>query len=304
MKLFYQGVDIFDEVSINQCIYDSYGEQRPDTLRIVFNDGNDLWDNWKPQEGDKIKVILGACNTGEMYVTEITPVNGKMTLRASSVPVGCNNKFSKSWEQIKFKQLCIEIAKRHGMTCDFYNVEDHIYEYVTQQNMEDFLFLEERCAFEGCAFLVYDGKLTVYGEQTLESESKGNLMIPNSVPFQYEDHSNDAYGKCMLNNGSVTGIYESGQSSRVLNKVINVRISSQAEANRFAKNLLRFENKKMTTATCESDIFLPEYAAGSTITIETPGVKSWNGAVFCTHVRHDLMKARSKLFFRKPLEGY
>ena len=108
----------------------------------------------------------------------------------------------------------------------------------------------------------------------------------------------------MLNNGSVTGIYESGQSSRVLNKVINVRISSQAEANRFAKNLLRFENKKMTTATCESDIFLPEYAAGSTITIETPGVKSWNGAVFCTHVRHDLMKARSKLFFRKPLEGY
>ena len=64
-------------------------------------------------------------------------------------------------------------------------------------------------------------------------------------------------------------------------------------------NLLRFENKQMTTATCDSDIFLPEYAAGSAIEINTEGVASWNGKVFCTHVRHDLMKARSKLYFRK-----
>lgn len=304
MKLLYQGVDIYSEVSINQCVYDSYGEQRQDALRIVFNDGNDLWDSWKPQKGDSIQAILGACNTGKMYVTEVSPANGKMTLRASSVPQGYNNRFSKSWEGIKFKQICEEIAGRHELQCEFYNVEDQIYEFVTQQNQEDFVFLESRCVLEGCAFLVYDGKLIVYNEKAIEEDTKGGLTIPNSVPFNYEDRSGDIYGTCNLTNGTITGTYSSGDSGRVLDKIMNIKITSQAEANRFAKNLLRFENKQMTTATFDSDIFQPEYAAGSAIEINTEGVASWNGKVFCTHVRHDLMKARSKLYFRKLLEGY
>lgn len=304
MNVFYQGVDIYDQISINQCVYDSYGEQRTDTLRMVLNDGNDVWDAWSPKKGDEIKIILGACNTGSMYISEVTPTNGKMTLRATSLPSGCNNCSSKAWEKIKFRQLCIEIAERHGMTCNFYNVEDHIYEYVSQKKKEDFKFLEERCVLEGCAFLVYDGKLVVYDEKIMEQESKGNLLIPNSVPFNYEDHTADAYGKCRLMNGAITGEFEYGKSEKVLNKVMDIRISSQAEANRFAKNIMRYENKKMTLASIQSDIFLPEYAAGSTITIETPGVESWNGKVFCTHVRHDFMRANTKLFFRKTLEEY
>lgn len=304
MKLIYQGVDIYNQVSINQCIYDSYGEQRPDALRIVFNDGNNVWDGWAPNKGDEIKVILGACNTGKMYVTEVKPQNGKMTLRATSVPQGHNDKYSKSWENIRFKQLCEDIAIRHNLLCEFYGVEDQIYKYVTQQNKEDFIFLEERCVLEGCSFLVYDGKLIVYSEMKMETANAGgNLQIPNTAKFEYEDKSRDFYGMCNLKNGELIGTYSIG-TGKVLTKVVNLMITSQAEANRFAKNILRFENKKMTAATCKSDYFLSGYAAGSLINIKTPGVQSWNGNVFCTHVRHDLVKAKTKLFFRKPLEGY
>ena len=69
MKLFYEGTDIYNKISLNTCIYDSYGEQQSDTLRVVFNDGNDLWDRWKPQRGDRIAAILGTCDTGEMCIT-------------------------------------------------------------------------------------------------------------------------------------------------------------------------------------------------------------------------------------------
>lgn len=304
MKLLYQGVDIYDKVSVNQCIYDSYGEQRADALRIVFNDGNNVWDGWSPNKGDEIKVILGACNTGKMYVTEVKPQNGKMTLRATSVPQGHNEKYSKSWENVKFKQLCEEVASRHNLQCEFYGVEDQIYRYVNQQNKEDFVFLEERCVLEGCAFLVYDGKLVIYSEMEMEkANASGNLNISNTAKFEYEERSRDFYGMCNLKNGSIIGTY-TATDGKTLMKVMDLMITSQDEANRFAKNILRFENKEMTAATCDSDYFLPGYAAGSLINIRTSGVKSWDGKVFCTHVRHDLVKAKTKLFFRKPLEGY
>lgn len=306
MKLIYKGVDIYNAVSVNRCIYDSYGEQQPDTLRIVFNDGYDRWDGWNPQKGDKIAVSLGDCHTGEMYVINVEPRNGQMILYASSVPERHNDKSNKSWKNVHFMQICREIAERHGLSCEFHGVTDQIYEYVRQQNREDFRFLEERCVLEGCAFLVYDNRLVVYSEMELENASTNyQLTIPNNVKFDYKDESANVYSKCILKNGSITGTYEvTGTTKKTLTKVMNLKISGQAEADRYAKNLLRFENKKMTSGSCVSDTFLGGYAAGTLVDLQTSGVESWNGPVIMSHVRHDLVKAKTKLYFRKILEGY
>ena len=305
MKIIYEGVDIYPSVSVNQCIYDSYGEQQGDVLKIAFNDTNDIWDSWNPAKNDKISVSLGACNTGDMNIISIKPENGLMCLRASSIPGSYNKKNNKSWKCVRFKQLCNEIASRHGLSCDFYGVTDYVYEYVNQQNKEDFIFLEERCVLEGCAFLVYNNRLIIYSESHIETAgATETLHIGNDVRFDYEDRSKDVYGVCNAKNGSITGTYTSGVNDRVLEKILTGKISSQAEADRFAMNLLRFENKNMTSGMCCSDKYLPGYAAGSLINLEAAGVVSWNGAVLMTHVRHDFVKATTKLWFRKALEGY
>ncbi|MCM1388088.1 MAG: hypothetical protein NC231_12230 [Bacillus sp. (in: Bacteria)] len=306
MELIYKDVDIYHSVSINKCIYDSYGEQQSDTLRIVFNDGNDRWDGWRPQKGDKISVILGACRSGDMYVINVQPRNGQMLLFASSVPERHNDKSNKSWQNVHFMQICEEIAGRHNLSCEFHGVKDQIYAYVRQQNREDFIFLEERCVLEGCAFLVYDNRLIVYSEAELENASTNNkLIIPNGVKFDYKDESPNVYSKCILKNGAMTGMYEvANTTKKTLTKVMNLKISSQAEADRYAKNLLRFENKKMTSGVCVSDTFLGGYAAGTLVELQTTGVSSWNGPVIMNHVQHDLVKAKTKLYFRKTLEGY
>lgn len=306
MQLIYEGVDIYNDISVSQCIYDSYGEQHSDTLKILFNDTRDTWDSWQPQKGDMIRAILGACDTGQMYVVSVKPENGLMCLRANSIPEDYNDKKNKSWEFVTFKQICAEVAERHGLSCEFYGVEDQTYEYVNQQNHEDFVFLEERCVLEGCAFLVYDNRLVIYSEPFLEStESNDELIITNDVKFDYSDDSKRAYNTCIVKNGAITGMHSvTGAAEKVLEKVLSIKISSQAEANRFAKNLLRFENKKMTRGVCYSDKYLPGYAAGTMVNIATTGVASWNGPVIMTHVRHDMLKATTKLFFRKPLEGY
>lgn len=303
MQLFYQNKDIYNQISLNTCIYDSYGEERPDTLRLVFNDGNGMWDSWAPKKGDEIQVILGAVDTGAMYISDISPQNGKMEIRTTSVPRGINDKYAKTWEKIHFKQICEEIGRRHDLIVEFYSVIDQIYDYVTQ-NKEDFKFLEERCVLEGCAFLVYNKKLIIYSESAIESESpKGQIIIPKETPFEYTDKTDEFYGCCKIQNGTVTGEYSVGGEKNLI-KTLNLKITSQHEASRFAKNILRYENKKMTSAVLDSKSLLGGYAAGSLMEIKTAGAESWNGKVFCYHVRHDLVRARSKVFFRKPLEGY
>lgn len=306
MQLFFEGIDIYNKVSVNTCIYDSYGEQQSDTLRIVFNDGNDLWDSWKPQKGNKISVILGACDTGEMYITSVRPENEKMCIRASSVPQNHNDKKCKSWQNVHFKQLCEEIADRHSISCKFYGVTDQVYEYINQQNKEDFVFLSERCILEGCSFLVYNKKIIVYSEQSIESAGADvTLKVANNKRFEYKDESNGIYSSCILKNGKLSGRYTvTGMPEKVLTKGINVNMSSQAEADRYAKNILRYENKKMSSGMIDYDSFLGGYAAGSVVNLQTEGVGSWNVPVFLTHVRHDMVRAKTRLFFRKTLEGY
>lgn len=306
MKILYEGTDIYKKVSVNTCIYDSYAEQQSDTLRIVFNDGNDLWDGWKPKKGDRIDVVLGACDTGEMYINSVRPENGKMCIRASSVPQNHNDKSNKSWQNVHFKQICNEIAQRHMLTCKFFDVEDQVYGYVNQQNKEDFIFLSERCALEGCAFIVYNKQLIVYSEKGIEAGNSGDsFKLKSDMKFEYKDESEDAYAECIVKNGKLIGSYKSqSMTEKVLTKVIDIYISSQAEADRYARNLLRFENKNMSLGVVYSDKFIGGYSAGSVINLVTPGASSWNVPVFMTHVRHDMVRATTKLFFRKTLEGY
>jgi len=106
-------------------------------------------------------------------------------------------------------------------------------------------------------------------------------------------------------NGGLTGTFSApAGGDKVLRKILPFRMTDQAEADRFAKGLLRDANKEATVATLWTGTLLREYAAGSVVTLSTEGVASWDGTAFVSRIRHDYVKTRSKLYLRKPLEGY
>ena len=91
---------------------------------------------------------------------------------------------------------------------------------------------------------------------------------------------------------------------KALRRILPFRMTDQSEADRFAKGLLRDANKNATVGTLWTGSLLRDYAAGSVVTLATEGVKSWDGTAFISRIRHDYVKTRSKLYLRKPLEGY
>ena len=274
MKILYEGVDIYPDISVHRCYHDMYAEKQSDELLLKLNDTRELWDSWNPKKGDTIAIEDGAAKTGKMFVESVVPESGIITLRAYSIPQSAKDKRSKSWEKVKFLQLAQEIAGRHSLTLETYGITDQTYDYVEQNNLADFRIFQNRCTLEGAAFLVYDGKLVVYDEAYMESQQPvDTITITPANDFEYRDEGTNAYGSAEAVNGGLTGTFAAPNGGdKVLRRILPFRMTDQSEADRFAKGLLRDANKNATVGTLWTGSLLRDYAAGSVVTLATEGV--------------------------------
>lgn len=307
MKIIYEGTDIYPDISVNALYHTMHCEKKSDEILLTLNDTDQLWNSWNPKKGDEIKVEDGAAKTGKMFIQSVEYGPSLITLTAYSMPQDIKDKRSKSWENVRFEQLCSEVARNHNLSTQFVGITDKQYQYVTQNNTSDAAFLYERCKIEGASYLIFDGKLVIYNEKTMEAKSPSEtLTITPAYSYEYHDNGDDGYSACTVTNGKYTGTFRapSGDQKKVLNKVVNYTFRSDEDAQNCAQNFLRNANKNMTTMIVWTEYMARTVAAGSVVEVNTEGVKSWNGNAFVTDVRHDYVHNTSKLWLRKPLEGY
>ena len=306
MNLYYNGTDIYNDVSVNYCVHEMFAEKQADTLVIRFNDTKGTWSKWNPADGDVIRFTEGASDTGKMFIHSMKPENGLYTIRAMSMPESGTTRRSKSWEGVRFLQLANEIARNHGLTFQNYGCKDQVYPYLTQNNETDFALFSRLCTLEGCQMLIYDGKLLAYNEQHIERQTPaGTLEVDENGKFTYEDNRAACYGSCEISSGSYFGKFKAPnvKSTAVLRPDTAIQVTSNAEAARFAKGLLRNANKYGHTGQF-SKALLTGYAAASLLKLKTKKASAWDGTVFVYKARHDFVGNKSTLYFRDLLEGY
>lgn len=305
IRLFYKGIDITDNISINRCWHDMYASGRSDTVDIRLNDVNNLWDVWTPAVGDEIKVDYGAISTGAMFISRIIPQNGTFDITAQAAPASGFVPQNKTWQQVRFLQLGKEIAERNGLSFASYGVEDRLYSYIRQIEKSDFAFLNDRARLEGCSFLIYNKTLVLYSEPYMEAVSPTEVFeVAADGDYKYTDRRFCSYSSCVVTSGMYSGEFATDNPAGRIYRPTNVgSVGSDQEAKRFAMNLLRSVNKDCCTGFVRAHI-LPGYAAASTITLSNARAPSWDGAVFIDHIRNDYVGGKSKIFFRRPLEGY
>jgi hypothetical protein len=306
IKIIYEGRDIYPDISVAAIWHDMFAGGRADTVNIRMNDTRRLWDAWRPRPGDTLTVSLKGATTGLMHVEGVFPGAGVYTLRAFSAPQSVKAKRSKSWEDVRLFQLAEEIASRHGLVFEQYGATDRLYAYARQRDASDFEFLQERAVLESASFIVFDGRLILYDEPFLEKQAaKGTITVDRGTRFTYKDDETGRYGACEVLNGGITGRFTAPEGGgKTLRRVLPLRFSSGGEAGRFARGLLRHANKNAAGGAVELPRLAAEYAAGSVMTVETEGAGSFNGAAFISRLRLDYVRELSKIFFRKPLEGY
>ena len=306
MEVIYEGKDIYPEISVSSCIHEMFTEVRADTLDIELNNTEFLWNDWNPQEGDIIEVKESGATTGKMFITKAKPENALFVIKAISIPTESSQEpVNKAWESVKFLQIAEDIASKYGMDFKQYGVEDQFYEYLLQSGTPDLHFLAERCILESCSCLIFDGSLVIYSEPFLENMSPvGNIEIETKDSFRYKDDSGLDFSESIIQSGEYEGKFKDSTiaKSKILRPKRNIYVTSDTEAERYAKGLLRHANKGNRHGVIYESL-MPEYAAGSVANIETYGESLWDGPAFIYKMRNDYVKRKSKLFIRKPLEG-
>lgn len=302
LRVYYNGVDITNFITVVNCEHVMNAENAPDELNIKFADDEFLWDNWNPENNDTVNVIDGIAKTGKMYVQSVLPENGYMNVTAASVPIKMHKiikENNKSWTNAKFLQILTEIAGRNDLTIETYDIENRTIPFVEQENMSDLDFIAERCEFEGYSFVVYDEKLIIYSPEAIEKESPvKTVRVQDDDNFEYEDNSINAYGGYEVDNGSILGSASSDNGSENIGrKIIEAYIDNQAEGNLYAQNLLNKANRALKTGKFTSDI-MRDLSAASVVNLQTPMASSNNGSVFYTKIRNDYVNKKTEHNFR------
>lgn len=297
MKLMYEGTDITDRVDLHRCMHDMYATGQADTLKLMINDDNKDWDGWNTKTGDKVRVISNDVDTGVMFVSQLRFEDGFLNLTATSAPRTLFDRRRKTWVDVTFLRIAQDIAGRHGLTLKTYSVEDKKYKILQQDSESDASFLNRRCRLEGCGFLVFNKKLILYSIEAMEKqEAVKEITLADEEDFKATKTAR--YGSCTFQRGKYAGTYKSGAGGVYIPEM-PFEVTSSAEANRFAKNLLKEQNRKTQTGSKTFYEIDKGCAAATVITIRSEQVKSWNGAAFLTHVRNDYIHNKSKLFFWK-----
>ncbi|MFD5019994.1 phage late control D family protein [Paenibacillus sp. NPDC058367] len=309
MQIIYNGVDITSEVQPTKVLNMDNSGGKPDRVDLVFADPEGVWSKWNPAKNDTLQIVESGFDSGLMYIDQISQSAGSFGLQALSIPQISKTARSQGWESVRFMEFATQIAARYGFGIKTYGVINHLYDRVDQVETADFVFLAERCSLEGYALKINNESIVIYDEAMQEKNAPNpelSIIRESDIAgaYVFTNKSTDIYGKCIVRSQTLKGYIEGQYTAIGVNGPTlkrNLYASNQAEANRWAKGILRSFNKHMITATLVINLNT-NYAAGTTVQVVDIGL--FDGVYIIDHLTHDEINNQTKLTLRKPLEGY
>ncbi|EGW39158.1 phage late control D family protein [Desulfosporosinus sp. OT] len=299
MQFIYEGKDITHAVEIRKAELTDNAGGELDNLELHFNDPKGLWSQWNPEKNHSVQVKDSGFDSGKMYVDEISQKRGLIILKALPIRQEAKTENTKTWENVRLLGVSQEFATKHELSLETYGTQDYLYTRLDQVERADFDFLAWRCSLEGYALKISNGKLIIYDEQYIETQSPIKLLTPDLMDgdFCYKNKSNQVFGACSISNSNKEIQFESkAEAYGPTLKFNNFTLNSISEAKRFSIGLLRSRNKFEQTfaGTIQLD---PALAAGNTVSLQNFGIA--DGKYFIYQVTQKFVNKKSFLRLRK-----
>lgn len=303
MKILIAGSDVSDSVTMSSCIHDDSVLGKSDTLSIFFNDETDEstdWRKWGLEKGTEIAVSTESFDTGTMYVSGISMIDGALGVRAQSAQISSKDEYSKSYMDVSLMELLQEGADAMGLVLDTYSLINRKYSRISRIKKDWIGFIHERCVLEGAGVKIFDKKLIVFDEDAREKEE-------SVKEFTQEDFSNRP-SFCTKDNliKSVRNLYQADQlidtfteSDIELGRRIEIEqeCSSIGESIRFSKNIMRSVNKREYLM----DGIIPgcELSSGVNVTLTGSFFGFCEGTAYIERTVTDLLHDKQHIYTRK-----
>lgn len=305
MDFIYNAVNIINDVHLTKAIINDTAGGRADSIELEFSDVKNQWRNWSVKKGDTVQLIKGEFKSGIMFVDSFGLSNGKFKIYAKSTPLKAKELICRTWENISFIQMGSELALVLGLKLKTYGIQEFRYKRLDLLNRTPLGYLNERCILEGYALKVTDNKLVIFNERDMEQSQTIKEFDSTEFEGGYEFNTkgNSLYSSCIVKCYSEENqLIEYEFKSNVIGpKLIkDIKVDSLGEAERYSKNLLRYENKFETIGSFTIRLD-DKLASGNVINIK---LNDFSGKYFIYGIRHDLINNKSSLKVRRVLEGY
>lgn len=287
-------------------------EDEADDLQIKLEDKAGLWQkDWFPERGAKVKAEIHTinyeyegqflklpCGTFEIDDIGCSGPPNVVTLKAISIPVSNSanqEKKTKAWEKVTFKNIANEIATSNGMGIFIDIDNDHFYDRVDQNQESDLAFLKRLCKRLGFGIKISNLDIVIFddkkyqdkeivrvikkGEPSLKTYefNEGSLSSYKAAEVSYKDPETGELESVTVNNDAEN---KSGKTLK-----INQRVSNKAEAEELGKRSLQEENKKAKTA---KFVLAGDIKLVSKQTIEVEGWGKFDGKYIINSATHSI----------------
>ena len=271
-KVTYNGVDITNDITVSSCIMTDSNGGKQDYCKISFANGGKVWQEWKPQYNDELRIIHGYSDSGLMYINGIGSDAKTYQLILLPTPTTAKKKKSRIWRKVKLSEIISDVAKGLGFKVEFYGFKDYTYSVKTQINKTDLAFMCEMCAYEGFNVKIFNKTLVIYDENTLYLTEASGTITPDECSFYSFDDENTPLSSVTVKYFDVAKrqvISYTAKSEDIDGGSITlpIKVDNQAQAERIAINYLQKNNNFIDCGTLKlknADVF----ASGSVINLE------------------------------------
>lgn len=299
MILYYEGVDITDDVDVKKCIYTDVSGGRRDMLEIEF-EYSEKWFGWQPQRDDTIRVKLDGLDTGFLYVNTVLPEQGRYRIIATGAKSMARRAATASFEEKTLGTIMGTCAGECGMEYGLYGINAGIiYPYILRENETATAFLDRMLILEGGRLKCLNGKLRGIGIEYAQSLTATQRIEIDSTQLQarYQRREDMKYaGVTVVSPFAKASAYDSSAGGNNHPVITTLPALDNAQAGRWARGILMNHNRQ-----AEELNMSMEFNAGLTafarfdIESETDADGEW----VVDEVEHDLVLLKSTArFFR------
>lgn len=234
---------------------------------------------------------------------------------------------TKEWVQVRLSEIGSEVAAGLGLRYESYDIIDHFYGLLRQKGKTDLEFLSDLCHLEGYGMTIWNGKLVIYDEKSIESMDGEPVRIGDEGVYRFTVRPGIEYRSCKvegvkcdkychthcrdcdlkkedlcpikncpcMTEPEYSGTFGSGDGMSV-----EMEVESDGQALRYARGILRNHNKKTWTGWYAKPLS-GAFQAGAVIDLTVSKSKLLNGKYFIEKIKHDIANQRTVFHVRRCL---
>lgn len=257
MRIYYEDREITEFVLPEACVYRDASHGKADTLEITFRRAAS-WHQWDPQMEDRIRILHGGCDTGEMFVDTIVPEGDRYRMIATSLPRSARRKAWECFRNVSLKTVMHRYAAECMMNESVWGADENTqYPFLMRENEGGAAFLNRLCEMEGLALKAWNRKwmaIDIITAQTLDTQSAIEIR-PEQDGCRYIHQPGMKYSSLTIKSPWAEATARDANAAGGAPLTVGgLPAMDAAQAGRWARGLLLHHNRRADSLTVDSRI--------------------------------------------------